>query len=271
MAETTEVSGIQWTPRVRGCSATPMRHGVAHLGHTAANQDQHYKEITLNEPVAHAQTQTEMVVTEEMLGTDSSRRDFLTKLMAGAAAATTLTAVPASVFASTGRLKHVGAAIPAGDAAILNFALTLEHLEAAFYGHAASRFGTRGTYFKRLIGILHFDETSHVNALTQALRGAGVTPVARQARYNFGKAFNSRHDLLSFSAKLETTGVHAYLGQAGNIQTKSILLTAATIVTVEARHTGAVNALLQHNPTEGPFDQGFTKDQIVRIITPILG
>jgi len=74
-------------------------------------------------------TQDEVVIGPETLSNETSRRAFLGTLMAGAAAATTLAAAPASVFASTGKLKHVGAGIPTGDAAILNFALTLEHLE----------------------------------------------------------------------------------------------------------------------------------------------
>jgi hypothetical protein len=39
---------------------------------------------------------------------------------------------------------------------------------------------------------------------------------------------------------LENNAVHAYLGQAGNIAKAQVLITAAEIVTVEARHSGAI-------------------------------
>lgn len=70
---------------------------------------------------------------------------------------------------------------------------------------------------------------------------------------------------------MEDAGVHAYLAQAGNIKTPAILLTAASIVTVEARHAGAMRALLQRNLTDGAFDQGLTRAQIVGIAGPLIG
>jgi len=224
----------------------------------------------MNNDNLNAPESSVVTIGPDTLASDSSRRSFLTKLMAGATAATAAATVPASVFASTGKMKEVGANIPASDAAILNFALTLEHIEAKFYERAAMHF-TGGSYVARLVRVLRLDEESHVNGLTAALRGAGVTPVAAAPRYNFPAVFNNKNAFLNFAATLEDAGVHAYLGQAGLIKTPSILLTAASIVTVEARHTGAIRALLFRDPTDGPFDHGLTKQQILGIAGPLIG
>lgn len=213
--------------------------------------------------------QPEITLTEEILTGESSRRAFLAKLAAGAAAATVLASGPASVFASTGKLKYAGASVPSSDAAILNFALTLEHLEARFYEKAAQHFTTG--YQGVLVRTLRFDEEEHVNGLTAAIRGAGYKPVGAAARYKFPAVFGNKHAFNNFAAELEVTGVHAYLGQAPLIKTASILLTAASIVTVEARHTGAFRALLARKPTDGPFDKGLNKQQILRIAGPLIG
>lgn len=227
-------------------------------------------EITVHELRTEEQPQIE--ISTNMLSSDSSRRAFLTKIMAGAAAATTLAVAPKAAFAATGKMSHVGAGFPASDAAILNYALTLEHLETAFYERAAMSVRGGGSYVRRLINVLRFDEEQHVAGLTAALRQGGYKPVAAAPKYNFPMtAFDSRKGFLGFAALLEDTGVHAYHGQVPNIKTPALLVTAAQIATVEARHTGAMRALLQQNPTDGPFDKGSTMQQILAIAGPLIG
>lgn len=213
--------------------------------------------------------QDTLAVDLDALNSESSRRAFLTKLAAGAAAATVLASSPISAFASTGKLTHSAAAFPTSDAEILNFALTLEHLEAAFYVKAAQAF--TGGYLGQLVRVLRKDEQQHVAGLTQALSGGGFTPVKAAPSYKLPAVFHDQKAFLKFAAVLEDTGVHAYLGQAGSIKTPSILLTAASIVTVEARHTGAIRAMLHRNPTDGAFDKGLTKAQVLAIAGPLIG
>ena len=103
----------------------------------------------------------------------------------------------------------------------------------------------------------------HVAALRKALGSqAQASP-----KFDFQGTTRSRAKFLETSYALENTGVSAYLGQAGSIQTPAILLTAASIVTVEARHSGAVGELLGRNISpSGAFDQGKTMAQVLAIV-----
>jgi rubrerythrin len=188
-----------------------------------------------------------------------SRAGFLRK--AGLAAGGGLLASSVLGGALAGRASAQGAP-PASDVAILQYALTLEYLEAAFYKEAVSKGKLHGQVL-RFARKVSKDESTHVAALRSALgSAAGASP-----RFDFHGTTSSRTKFLQTSYALENTGVSAYLGQAGRIKTPSILLTAASILTVEARHSGAVGELLGKNISpSGAFDKGKTMDQVLAIV-----
>ena len=193
----------------------------------------------------------------------TGRGDFLRKMLlvgAGVAAGGTALmsgAVPAlAAEMEPGRTR---AGIPNSDFQILNYALTLEHLEATFY-RTASR--PSDAQIARYIDVVAANEKTHVDALTTVIQNAGGTPVP-EAKYKF-PSFS-----LPFAIILENTGVHAYLGAAPLVKSSALLLTAASIVTVEARHAAAWMTLNKQNPTLGAFDTGLSMTAVVNAVTPL--
>ncbi|KAJ1019255.1 hypothetical protein NDA13_006175 [Ustilago tritici] len=106
------------------------------------------------------------------------------------------------------------------DAVILNYALTLEHLENAFYRDSLATYDAA------------------------AFRAAGYPDWAtKECTYNFGVT-----DVKSFiatSVLLEGIGESAYLGAAQNITNPSTLTAAGSILTVESRHKGYLGQVLR--------------------------
>ncbi len=105
-----------------------------------------------------------------------------------------------------------------GDVDILNYALTLEYLEAAFYLEARDSGALSGKY-QTFAEVVYEHEKAHVDALKKALGSAAVA----EPKFDF-KGTTGEQKLFADTAKvLEDTGVRAYQGQAGNIESKDIL------------------------------------------------
>jgi rubrerythrin len=155
------------------------------------------------------------------------------------------------------------------DVDILNFALTLEHLEARMYVDMLATgllSGKEQQYFQSF----GQHEAAHVDALTQTIQQLGGTPEAARGGYNF-PAFNNRGDILNFAKTVEDIGVGAYQGVAAAIDSKEILAAAGSIVQVEARHAAIVNLLIGIAPVPEGFTSSLTVQQVLERINPILG
>jgi len=100
-----------------------------------------------------------------------------------------------------------------GDVEILNFALTLEYLESAFYTQALKRVGNLQGEVKSLATEIRDNENEHVVALKMTIEDLGGTPV-KAPGVAFGNAFANQKAFLKLAQTFEDTGVSAYNGAA---------------------------------------------------------
>lgn len=161
------------------------------------------------------------------------------------------------------------------DLAILNFALTLEFLEAAFYKEALQK---QNAYPRQEVrdvaALIHAHEQTHVTALKSTIKAFGGKPV-RSPSFDFKGSTDNEQSFIGTALVLENTGVHAYLGQAKRLLSKKLLGAAASIVTIEARHAAAIAVLNGDDPynpgkgsitPDGAFDTPRTKKQILAAV-----
>jgi hypothetical protein len=159
------------------------------------------------------------------------------------------------------------AATGGGDAEILNFALTLEYLEADFYNVKGKAVGLSGQA-KRYAKEFGAEESAHVLALTAAIKQLGGKPVAKPT---FVFPATDEKSFLELASVLENTGVGAYNGAGPSLQSKQVLASAGSIVQVEARHAAAIDLLIGKSPTpnEG-FDKPLTKATVLGAVKSLI-
>ncbi len=173
-----------------------------------------------------------------------------------------------AVFGASTVAPFVSEALAAGgggDADILNFALTLEYLETAFYKKAQTLPLSAKT--KALAKEFGAQEAQHVAALTKAISGAGATPV-KSPKFSF--PITDEASFLKLAVTLEDTGVSAYNGAAPSIKSKAILGAAGSIVQIEARHAAAIRLMAGQMPAPNAFDPKLSKDQVLKAVKPFL-
>jgi len=159
------------------------------------------------------------------------------------------------------------AAGSSGDLKIVNYALTLEYVEADFYMKVANSGLFRGNDLA-LIRAIGENEAEHVSALTATVKKLGGTPAARpQTKFPLEDA----KSVLMLAATVENLGAAAYLGQAGRIENKEVLAAALSIHTVEARHASALNFLTQQNVTpDGAFAKPASMEEVLPKVKPFI-
>lgn len=149
------------------------------------------------------------------------------------------------------------------DVDVLNYALTLEHLEAAFYElvpeyeFEEDGFGNSITDNLTTIGE---HENAHVEALTAVITDLGGEPVER-LEYDFG--VTDTQSFLATAAILENTGVSAYDGAAAAIEDPALLTAAGEIVAVEARHAAYLNLITGELPFPSALETPLTPDEVL--------
>ena len=162
-----------------------------------------------------------------------------------------------------------------GPVDVLNYALTLEHLEATFYRTGLEQF-TADDFVSAgyVAGVRDFlaeigqHEADHVEVLTSVIESLDGEPV-EEAEYDFG--VTDVATFLQTAAALENTGVYAYTGAAQYLIEEDELLTAAlTIHGVEARHAAYLNVLTGASPFPDAVDAPLTPAEVLEIAGPFI-
>ena len=156
-----------------------------------------------------------------------------------------------------------------GDVEILNFALTLEYLEAAFYTQGLKQVSDLAGDAKSLATEIRDNETAHVQALTKTIQSLGGKPV-KAPGVDFGDAFSSQKAFLKLAQTFEDTGVSAYNGAAPMIESTDVLGAAGSIVQVEARHAAAIRLLNGQPITDGGFDKALESQAVLDAVKPFV-
>jgi hypothetical protein len=159
------------------------------------------------------------------------------------------------------------------DLDVLNYALTLEHLEYAFYrdGVGLFTFGddSRGQSIDDNFAAIRDHEGEHVTTLTTVITDLGGTPV-EEANYDFGDAYDSADGFMMTAAALENTGVSAYDGAAQFLMDPDLLTAAGSIVAVEARHASYLNLLNGETPFPSAFETPLPPADVLAIAGPFI-
>jgi hypothetical protein len=154
-----------------------------------------------------------------------------------------------------------------GDVGILNYALTLEYLETAFYADVVKSGLFKGA---DLATIRKFgqQEAEHVEALTAAVKSMGGKP-APEPKTEF--PLDSAKAVLELAATVENLGAAAYLGQAANIKSPEVLASALAIHSVEGRHAAALNTLRGESITpDGAFGKPADVKTVLAAVEPFI-
>ena len=211
---------------------------------------------------------------EELRHDPSSRKRFLRMAGGGSAAV----ALSLALAACGGKKKSGGgnqiggagvgtADFGQGDVGILNYALTLEYLEADLY-RAAVATGKLSGRLLELAKRFGAEEQAHVTTLEGTVRGLGGKPASRpKPRF----ALASRAQILTTLSQVEDVGASAYLGQVDRIQSKAVLAAALAIHTVEARHAAVLGAMLgQPVSPQGAFARPATSVDVLQQVQGFL-
>ncbi len=160
------------------------------------------------------------------------------------AALVSLPFVLSSLLTKTAGAKNTSATV----VEVLNFALTLEFLESAFYQRGISM-GVIAAGDAAVFNQIVQHEASHVITLRNTIISLAGTPVSQPtfdftAGGAFPDVFTNYATFLTVAQAFEDTGVRAYKGQAGNLMSNPGVLTAALqIHSVEARHASEVRRI----------------------------
>ncbi|WP_049933422.1 ferritin-like domain-containing protein [Halorubrum lacusprofundi] len=167
------------------------------------------------------------------------------------------------------------------DVDILNYARTLELLEASFYTQGLENIGEeafmntlsegdplRDGMFGELETIQAHEE-AHAEALGAAVEELGGEPV-EEPEFDFGETVEDPMMFLEMAAQIEDVGVSAYAGAAPYIENDAVLVPALGIHSVEARHASYLRTLNGDTNFPNVIDAPRSRSEVEEIVAPYI-
>ena len=153
------------------------------------------------------------------------------------------------------------AGLSKNDASVLNYALSLEYLQAAFYTESERSKALKGRSLEAAaqVGAV---ERAHVEAFHGLLGSKAI----KRPRFDFQGVTEDPEAFLKTAVAFEDLAVEAYKGQAPRIESGQVLAAALGIHTVEARHAAWMRYLNGIVPAAAAFDDPRPKGEIDRVV-----
>jgi Ferritin-like domain len=151
--------------------------------------------------------------------------------------------------------------LPSNDVFILNYALVLEYLQAAFYTEAERMGALRGRN-ARAAEVVGSVERAHVEAFKKVLGRKAV----KRPSFDFQGTTENPNAFLKTAVAFEDLAVAAYKGQAPRLKSRAALASALAIHSVEARHAAWMRYLFGVDPAHAAFDQPQSRPEVTRVV-----
>jgi rubrerythrin len=215
----------------------------------------------------------------ELSEAGGTRRDFLegSAKVGGGALAASVAGSGAAVASGDGDESD-----DLNDVDILNYALTLEKLEATLYARGLEQFSEsefESTEFAaqfrdslqystyNYFEVVRNHEQAHVEQISNVIEQLGGTPVSG---LQFEFPYETADDLATLAQQAENLGVAAYAGVAPKIDNDEILSAALSIHSVEARHAGYLNTVNKKVPFPNGFDEPKSMEEVGQVVSQFI-
>jgi hypothetical protein len=152
------------------------------------------------------------------------------------------------------------------------FANVLEQLETEFYKQGIAKFSdsdfqaagfSNSLIATQSLTTIQADEAAHTTVIQQALKDNGAEPLI--CNFKFDSALTDVPTLAATARTVELVGVAAYLGGATLLDDPVLLDSAASILTIEARHQTILNILSGASAIPAAFDIALTPQEVISI------
>jgi hypothetical protein len=209
-----------------------------------------------HEPEWRDRRMPDVITVEALDESTDTRADFFRKAAVGGG-----TLIGGGVLLSGLPALAEGRPSKQQDVEILNYALTLEYLEAAFYTEAVAKGALSGDALSAA-KIVKDHEVTHVKALKGVLGKKAV----KKPKFDFKNTTGDQDAFLATAVALEDTGVAAYAGQGPRLSQKPIVVAALSIHSVEARHAAYFRSLAGMTFAPKAFDKPKTMKQVLKVV-----